>query len=860
MASWSDMIFGGDQMEALQVQSPVARPAPVERPGNSQPSRAMPTAPPSGVEQSQPFNDWRDDPAQQREWSDIYGQIQLYGRRAPIPKDDDVKAGPPALRKMLEGLKEQYGDPRASMAQPAPQTPQMAPRKWSDDVFSTPQPAPAAAAPGQKAVDPNAEPDAPWAWGKRLGQMVMGKQDPRYKDLESFNPDSEIDPQTGLLAKMVSTTDKQYADVIKKQLGDRFVSMTKDANGYDIVTYKGEDGKPQTKYINKPGIDLQDVDRTISNTVPYLFGGGVAGLLGKGVVKQVAAQGVAAGLVSTGSDVAAQRMGATDAPDLARAAIVGGFAGGAQAVAPVIGSLWRTYVTEPGLFDKAAGKLTEKGAEAARKAGFDPADIEGEIAKNFAQTMAKGGSADVAATDAFAKRFNLPITRGQVTKDAQQLFDEKLMRQGVYGEAAKDTITGIDKRQTQAISDATLGFGIPDNPGIGGSLAPSRNFVPSPQEIGQGISQGAKAARAGGAKAEKEAWKKVEDLVATPESLDMLPTVMSRKIAANEVDDQLTPFAARMTKELEGYVEGLKPAQGSKLFANSDAPPTVDQVRRRLDGIRKDAVTPGDKRVANKIYGAYNEWIDEAANASLLSGDAAAAASLRQARDVSREVKGIFQPRGQGEKLPEAAMLKKLVADGTTPENIGSIMFGAGTDGPIKAGTIQTLSNLKRGLQKYAPDTAERTWNDVRASYWLRTVQEPNGALRSPVQMAKAIETSMQRQKSVWDVLYTPEEMRTARQFVQALKSVSWKDPNPSGTASAGAQVMKNAGQAVLRSLMTYSNGMLGYILQGTLQAGPVKNVLGAPAAMRASKAAPLVPNLPSIGWMGGAPAARSNE
>jgi len=72
------------------------------------------------------------------------------------------------------------------------------------------------------ATDPNAEPDAP-TWLGRRWQDIRGRQDPRYADTPRLTDQYRelVDP-VGVGA-LFGSSDAQMADIIQKQLGDRFV-------------------------------------------------------------------------------------------------------------------------------------------------------------------------------------------------------------------------------------------------------------------------------------------------------------------------------------------------------------------------------------------------------------------------------------------------------------------------------------------------------------------------------------------------------------------------------------------------------------------------------------------------------------
>lgn len=114
--------------------------------------------------------------------------------------------------------------------------------------------------------------------GSSIAETVVGKHDPRYADVPGFNMQgiNDHDVFTGInRAKLVTYDDKSYGDIVKKKLGDRFISSEEDENKYQIITYRGDDGKTYRAYLNKPGLDTQDVDRAIAGSIPFMVGAGL---------------------------------------------------------------------------------------------------------------------------------------------------------------------------------------------------------------------------------------------------------------------------------------------------------------------------------------------------------------------------------------------------------------------------------------------------------------------------------------------------------------------------------------------------------------------------------------------------------
>ncbi|MBF9645462.1 hypothetical protein, partial [Streptococcus pseudopneumoniae] len=72
---------------------------------------------------------------------------------------------------------------------------------------------------------------------------------------------------------LTGANDQEQARVFKGILGNRFVKTEQDANGYPVVVYKGQDGQEQRAYVNKPGLDAQDVLRDVVGIAPNIGAG-----------------------------------------------------------------------------------------------------------------------------------------------------------------------------------------------------------------------------------------------------------------------------------------------------------------------------------------------------------------------------------------------------------------------------------------------------------------------------------------------------------------------------------------------------------------------------------------------------------
>jgi hypothetical protein len=679
----------------------------------------------------------------------------------------------------------------------APQQPPADPNVRQVDYFSRAaglgSQAPSSAGP----ADPNAEPDAD-TWLKRRGQDIQGKQDPRYKDTstvyEQFTEELRSPTAT---AATLGASDAQMGDIVQKSLGDKFIRREKDANDYDIFVTRGPDGQEQRGYLNKPGLDTQDLWRTLYGIGPYVaVGGGIgAATKGAGMLVQMGAQALGAGATSAGGDVAQMPLGSEQGIELPKAAFAAAGGAAAPPIAAGLSAIARRFITLPGLFDKASGQLTPKGQAAAKSAGVDPAELSAEAQKVFAKTYSMTGDAAEAATRADVEPFGLPATKGQVSKDPYLLTQEEGMRRRLKGETAQNVIRAFDVEQEQAVKNAALGS---DPQSITTAISPGRRPAMAPQDanpmvLGQSVREGTNAAREAARVAEGEAWERVGPLTPKPEAFDTLGAALDRRLGSDlAIDSKNTPAAAQLAQEIDRFVSGEAPEQVAKILKNNPVR-TVDAMRRRLLAISKGAQTPTDKRAASALYDGFNDWIGEAADNGLLAGDPASAAAMKVARGFTKEVRELFAPTIAGKTSPAGRRLSAVMEGADSPEGVINQLLGSSGSRGVDQGTTQALTNLKQALDKYAPaDVAKATWDDVRLAYWVRQVQGRNGEMLGPTAILNNIKTALSNQQSVVRALYTREETLQIRRFVQALETISYKPPNASGSGYTAASFFKD--------------------------------------------------------------------
>lgn len=589
------------------------------------------------------------------------------------------------------------------------------------------------------------------------------------------------------LAGMVTWDDKAYGDIIKKQLGDRLTKVEKDPNGYEIVSYKGDDGKEYVAYINKPGLDLSDVNRELSMAIPMVVSGFGSGALWRAMGMGLAARMLGAGVVEAGTvlgqEKAAQEMGSQQPTDWLRATLAGGGGMLFEGLSGPITKLWRGLLTSSGAV--AGGKLSKEAEQRAIELGLDPAEMNDRLSAAFQRDVSRGTDPEEIGAKYRTGEFGIPTTKGQRTKDPSQLGVEDELKRGLMGSEGSRVMTEFEKEQQRAIDRAV-------REGVGEKIAP-RQAGQEPQTLGARIQEGVRKA--------KEAFKGEEDRL-WGEVGPMYPSRQGRDILYKHMDDALKADGLipspshkqshEILKMIEDYRENrlTRPPYAALSTPEQELP--IDEVRRQIKGLMDGAERGSyDAKIAAKLYGAFNDWVDTMADQALLLGDPASAAALKVARGFTRDSKELFSP-AKG-KAPAAKIINGILDPDHmgSPGEVVSTLFGrGGTRAPVKRGVEQTLRHMKGALRTSGTDA----WDDIRLAYWVKLAEDNKGNVLPPQKLKEAIDAAFHNQKGAIDIMFTPKEQKMMQRLSRALEDVTSEKPFSGGKTEDLIQIGRKRG------------------------------------------------------------------
>jgi len=389
------------------------------------------------------------------------------------------------------------------------------------------------------------------AVGKFAKDAYVGKQDPQYQNLEGFSGSgiNDMGIQSQIARGKVSTiTDKGFAGVIKNALGDRLVNTTKDKHGQEIISYKNDDGEIVQKYINKPGLDYQDIDRVAESAVPFVFGGGLAGSMAKGL--GLAGRAIVQGGTAAGIDGVlqnqAQKDGSGEDYSVGRTALAGlGGAGG-----EVAGTILTKLFNGRGLVDKTTGKLTEKGRAWAKANRVDPDSLSDQTTEYLRQNIGKATDPEELSVQVRTGEFSIPTSKAQRTRSRTDAYTEKQMFDGLRGRDAEKAMRNFKDQQGDAIEGAAFKV-IPDE------IAPDAaglEKVTLGDDIKGGLNRVHKELKGDEAKM----WSKIGPMYPKEGAFKSLPDIVNARVQKAGISPVagLTDASNDMTKIMQRFMTG----------------------------------------------------------------------------------------------------------------------------------------------------------------------------------------------------------------------------------------------------------------------------------------------------------------
>ncbi len=654
-------------------------------------------------------------------------------------------------------------------------------------------------------------------------------------DLPEFDQPAETFGQTarfagGMLAAM---TPEQEVDILKANYPDLNVEQVeRDGRTFNIVRYKNpETGETQGAWLNQPGLSPLDIRRFLAQAATFGLTAGKGSAV-SGILARMAGQGARAGATSVGLDLLAEEAGSQQGVSVPRALFAAGGAAVFEGLAPAAVTAWRRILGRSKNFNFKTGQLTDEGIDTARKAGLDPADMTQRMQRAFARNIDEAMDPQMAARIARTQEFDIPGTRGQITKDYRALNLEDRMRRGLEGDMPLNLIRAQDDLQRTRIGQAAERL----QTGLTGRAVLAREAEPA-SILQEGLRQES-ARRLAQVDRAYTAFRAGEPAYIRKAASKTLRDMVDDRIADFDVTPELTPAATRALKHVDDLVDN--PSPDLRAF---------ERTRKMIGRNIGQATNPDDAASARAIKNTLDNWLDDALDQGLLDGDPSVLSQLKQARGLRAEYGRLFE-KGL-KKKPDVAgdIMQKIVTKAETPEQTVNFLFGRSALGQKKEAAIAA----KRIKEIFGSDADE--WNAVRELGFLRLTRDKAGNIVSPKKFAKAFDEAMMQDRSLMTELYSAPELRQMARFKKALMDIQADPTNPSGTAfgieNAFRYLLRRSGQ---RELFTQGNIVGGAALQAAARL-PVGAIQGPAREMLARRA---ITQLPRPRPIAQGPAARA--
>jgi hypothetical protein len=443
------------------------------------------------------------------------------------------------------------------------------------------------------------------------------------------------------------------------------------------------------------------------------------------------------------------------------------------------------------------------------------------LGKMFGGGKAKPGDLAPADRVAGAKDFGIPLSRGQATGNVGQQAFEQAAANGTRGTPAQSVLRTFTDRQGQAIEEATKKFGSD----LGGHAS-------TPGQAGDTIAQALKdraeglrsdATDAYGRAAGKEAFVSADAVAGLGHSI---------KQRLEEGGINLDAYGnypgSHAAINLLGRVSGFAGAPaGGKVVAQSLQ--GLEQARKGLLQVK-----PGnaeDYRALKAIRSSFDDWMTNAVDQKLFSGDPTALDDLRNARNLWLQYKG--QTTGGPGATDASKLIAKISTEDRTGDEVANWLLGTSTVGQAgRAGRV--AAQLKNTLGDGSPE-----WQALRQAAWSKVVNPPKG--NSPKNVADALEEFTGKTGApLSHVLFSPDEYNRMRAFATVLRSTS---PPPAKNGYELASLMAGkygvmAAAGAVAGGAAYETGDPRYLALAALPL--LRNVASASKGFAATRAAPL--------------------
>ena len=234
-----------------------------------------------------------------------------------------------------------------------------------------------------------------------------------------------------------------------------------------------------------------------------------------------------------------------------------------------------------------------------------------------------------------------------------------------------------------------------------------------------------------------------------------LPDRLRRAVVDFDIDPAITPVANQTLNRIRNVAGSFGDSAGSGV---KGVTLKAIEAQRKIINTSIDATTSNTDRSAMlSIKREFDQWVDDAVENALISGDTGAIAALKDARRLRAEYGRRFEGGEDTDRF-----IASLLDGSRTPEELINTALGA--SGVSKAGGARFIERLRQ-----AADGDEEVIGALRSAHFLRMALGKDGSPQKMGDIIRNIRSTEYGNESVVDALYSPEEWAEIESLASAL-------------------------------------------------------------------------------------------
>ena len=637
-------------------------------------------------------------------------------------------------------------------------------------------------------------------------KFVMGDNEFDYPEpppsllgVRQVQPDgTRSGPNLGFGLTLEPSGDGKF-NIFKKHFPDATKGKDKNGNVFAVM------GDGRRFYMNRSGASSADIDEVMSDlAMGILFGAGGAKLGGRvggnaGRIAGGTTGGAAESVVKqTLSDLAGSEQGL----DLFNVMVTALFGGAGESVGlgfDAVSNILKNVFSKGG-YDPKTGAISEEAANLLKSIDVDVDQITPAIAERLHKLSNLVDDVPVEginrAAQAEALPVPVPLTRGDVTRNADDQMFESDAAKGMFGEVPRDTLKSSNAAKDQALKENAdimqgnlSGGGMQVDVAGDGAAAVQKRLV--------SVKDGIKVL-------EDEAFALARGSDAAINTKFATMVVKPRLTAALDARDLDLDAMPAVRQSLKFF---------DKKVGTGDAVSIGDMERWRRNAVQiekaqsksMDGAGPQSAMAMREMINTYDGTMLDLVNRGLVEGDPAVVGNWVKARMTTERMREIFNSKDIIEQLTEATNSGRLAVGA---DDAVDIIFGRGKLGATK-GLEAQLKALKDVLIQ---NGGKAEWDALREEGFLRLLRTQGkgnnrGAdgkrIFSGDKFATALDDAVADSRGAMRVLFEPEELKAFQQLRDVALSATNTVEGGKNFSNSGASVA-----GLIRGII--GNGKLG--------------------------------------------------